>query len=276
MKCFYTIDNQEYEFEIEGNFFLGEDTVLFKKEGNVLEDCEWEDEGFSIINLFSKEEFGSLKHKITEVLKEIIKEQKIPINESFTIENYHKYVKTDKEHQLVIGKTRFLTFETLQLDKAKLIETVAKQLGKTLQIDNPLLEEEIVILRINRPASLDINPFHRDGYLDIWEKVLNVWIPIAGCSGKSSLPVLPGSHYWNEKDIVRTSAKGASINGLTYHVPAILSYKDGLNSIRPNPKYGEGLIFTPFLIHGGAFNTHTDTTRVSLELRLYFNNSSNV
>ena len=36
--------------------------------------------------------------------------------------------------------------------------------------------------------------------------------------------------------------------------------------IRPNPKLGEALIFTPFLIHGAAVN-NSDLTRISLELR---------
>ena len=36
--------------------------------------------------------------------------------------------------------------------------------------------------------------------------------------------------------------------------------------IRPNPKETEALVFTPYLIHGAAFND-SNNTRVALELR---------
>ena len=34
--------------------------------------------------------------------------------------------------------------------------------------------------------------------------------------------------------------------------------KNGLKMKRPNPKYGESLIFTPFLVHGSAINENKD------------------
>ena len=38
---------------------------------------------------------------------------------------------------------------------------------------------------------------------------------------------------------------------------------------RPNPGLNEVLVFSPYLIHGGAFNQQTDATRVSLEMRFW-------
>ena len=42
-----------------------------------------------------------------------------------------------------------------------------------------------------------------------------------------------------------------------------------LTLVRPNPGPNEVLVFSPYLIHGGAFNQQTDTTRVSLEMRFW-------
>ena len=77
-----------------------------------------------------------------------------------------------------------------------------------------------------------------------------------------------GSHLIPENDILRTESKGAKINGNVYYVPCILETKTGAITMeRPNPKAGEALLFTPYLIHGAADNQTKDTTRVSLELR---------
>jgi ectoine hydroxylase-related dioxygenase (phytanoyl-CoA dioxygenase family) len=270
MWCEFSIDGVPYKIEVEGEFFAGKDEVLFTEKGSVIEHCSWLKEGYAVVPVLNEEEFTALKKNIQSILLRIIRENGIEVDEHFTLENYHHYVRTDEQHQSVIEKTRFLTFRDFNIDMERVVARFSEAVGKTLHRTNPRLPEEIIIMRINRPSSLDINPFHRDGYLDIWERVLNSWIPVAGCSDESSLPVLPGSHFWNEKDIVRTEAKGARLNGLQYHVPAVISYAGGLKAIRPNPMYGEAMIFTPFLIHGAALNKQKDTTRVSLELRLYY------
>ncbi|HSZ25341.1 MAG TPA: phytanoyl-CoA dioxygenase family protein [Cytophagaceae bacterium] len=271
MICEFSIDGSVFNVEVQGDFFQGKDQVLFSEKGNVIEHCPWLKEGFTMATIFEEQEFTQFKSTIGMVLLKILAENKIPTDENFSLETYHRYVLSDAQHQSVIEKTRFLTFADFNFDMEKLVDKFSKIVGKKIQKMNPKLPEEIVILRINRPSSLDINPFHRDGYLSIWENVLNVWIPVAGCTEKSSLPVIPGSHYWNEKDILRTRAKGARIQDLSYHVPAIVSYKDGLHAVCPNPRYGQALLFTPFLIHGAALNRQKDVTRVSLELRLHYN-----
>ena len=130
------------------------------------------------------------------------------------------------------------------------------------------LEKTHIQIRISRPNSLDINPPHRDSYLSYYQNIINIWIPIHGCNSLSSLPVLPGSHLIPENEILRTESKGAKINGNIYYVPCILKTKEGnMHLIRPNPKEGEALVFTPYLIHGSAVNKNSDMTRVSLELR---------
>ena len=78
---------------------------------------------------------------------------------------------------------------------------------------------------------------------------------------------MPKSHLLKESQIYKTKNKGAKINGLPYHVPCILKTSSGnIKMIRPNPKEGDAIFFTPFLIHGAAFN-RSQNTRIGMELR---------
>jgi hypothetical protein len=269
MYCHFTLDGQPFDFEIEGELETPSDEVLFLNKDQHLRDLPWMDKGYTRVPLFDPGEFSRFQKSIFAILKKIGKELQFSLPAYSPLENYHHQVNSDKLHQKVIEKTRFLTVEDFNIDIEELASRLSEKTGKKLSVHNPLLTEEIIILRINRPGSYDINPFHRDGYLDIWKNVLNVWIPIAGCGPLSNLSLIPGSHLWNEKDVVRTKSGGASINGQRYHVPAVVSSTHGLNAVRSDVQYGEALIFTPYIIHGAAFNRTDDTTRMSLELRFY-------
>ncbi len=269
MHCQLTIDGQPFSFPLEGEFRWGRDEVLFEKHRGVISGCDWQEQGYSVFPLLDKKEQEQLRESIRQVLIRILVELNIAAPETFRLEDYHQYVRSQALHGQVISKTRFLTYAGLGIDFGEMALRIARHTGHRLSLQNPLLEKEIIILRISRPQLLDINPPHRDGYLDLWEDVLNVWVPVAGSNAHSSLPVIPGSHHWNEKDVLRTEARGAAINGLRYHVPGIVQSRYGLNLIRPNPAYGEALLFTPFLIHGAAINQNPGTTRMALELRFY-------
>lgn len=265
--CHLTIDGQPRAFALEGEFFWGEDEQLFSLANSPIAGTEWEADGFARYRLMHDGEYDRLLDSIRRILFRIGAGLGVELPDDFRLEQYHRYFSTEELHQQVIQQTRFLTFRDFDLDFAEWCRRVGVFVGHPLQLENPLLPEEIVILRISRPNSLDINPLHRDGYLDIWANVLNLWIPVAGCDDHSSLPVIPGSHLWTEKNIRRTAAKGARINGLRYHVPGIIGATGGLHLVRPDPSYGEALLFTPFLVHGAAINENPDTTRLSLELR---------
>ena len=132
-----------------------------------------------------------------------------------------------------------------------------------------MLKKEVVILRINRPQSFDFNPLRRDGYLEVWENTINIWISIVVYNLKSSLPIIPGSHLINEKNIMKTNIRSAKLNKKVYNVPAIAKIEGGIKLIRPNPPNENALIFSPFLIHGSAHNNNKSKTRISLEIRLF-------
>ncbi|MBC6611063.1 hypothetical protein H8B15_09020 [Hymenobacter sp. BT507] len=78
----------------------------------------------------------------------------------------------------------------------------------------------------------------------------------------SSLTLAP------ESRTERTSG-GAIYNGTTYSVPALNGANEPLELVRPNPGPDEVLLFSPYLLHGGALNLNADATRISLEMRFW-------
>jgi hypothetical protein len=49
----------------------------------------------------------------------------------------------------------------------------------------------------------------------------------------------------------------------------VVSASRPLTLVRPNPRPNDVLVFSPYLIHGGAYNQERDRTRVSLEMRFW-------
>lgn len=268
-KCHLYLDGEPFNFEVNGDFFWGADEVLFEEKNNVISKVDWKEKGYSVVSVFSNEEFESLKNSIKNNLLRAFKDNGVEVDEDvFELEKYHKFVTSNELHNKIISITRNLEVSDFDLDLDKIAQRFGDILGYKLSTFVPELGKSHVQIRISRPNSLDINPPHKDGYLSYWKDILNVWIPIVGCNEKSSLPVFPESHLINEKDVLRTESKGAEINGNTYYVPCILEVRDKeMKMVRPNPKPGEALIFSPFLIHGAAINGNKDLTRISLELR---------
>jgi hypothetical protein len=267
MNCVLTIDEKVFSYAVEGVIAEGRDEVLFEHYDWTLKNTSWKEDGYQVIDLLNTNQFQCIKDSARDVLRHIVSD--VTENDTSNLEliDYHKFV-NNEQHQGVLERTRELRYNDLDIDREHISQRVERELGLPVAENNPFLKREILILRISRPQTLDINPPHRDGYLDVWKRTINLWIPIDGCSRKSSLPVMPGSHLMNEMSVTRTEAQKAKIEGRTYQVPAILKTAAGMNFIRPNPNYGEALIFTPFLLHGSSINEQADETRISLELRL--------
>lgn len=261
--CTVNINGVNKSFEVEGDFFWGEDECLFNPNDNVISKTNWVDKGYTITHLLSDEDFTRLKQSVKNTFIRILKENDIEVAEDFELEHYHRYVTTNDLHNKIIFKTRELTNDDFDFDLEKIVEKCTALVGYELASYNPELGRAHVQLRVNRPQSLDINPLHRDGYIGVYKNCINIWIPMAGCNLKSNLPMLPGSHLVNEKDILRTANRGAKINGNVYNVPCIMDVKGGLNLVREEIKDGDGIVFTPFLIHGAAFNENPDLTQIT-------------
>lgn len=221
------------------------------------------------MNVFNDNEFKELSNSIRKNIIEGIQLSNIEFDyKKFELKSYHKVITNDKDHLKVINHTKNLRVSDFEIDFDSLAAKFSENVNAPLTPYIKELKRSHIQIRINRPNSLDINPPHRDGYLSYWKNILNVWIPIEGCNEKSSLPIIPKSHLIPELKIFRTKSKGAYINGNNYYVPCILKTTEGdLKMIRPNPVKGEALIFSPFLIHGAAFNFNEDTTRIAIELR---------
>jgi len=57
------------------------------------------------------------------------------------------------------------------------------------------------------------------------------------------------------------------VNGASYTIPAVVGAKRPLDVVRPNPTSDQVLVFSPYLIHGGAVNFDEAQTRISVEMR---------
>ena len=262
------IDDDEVEFDLTGEEpKFGPDEVLASREMDILGKTSWYQEGYTVARLFSDEEMGRLKRSVTARVGGVLAAKGIADLGDFTLERYHEYVRSDAMHRSVIEVTRELTMADIDFEFEAFVRRVSETIGHPLKSTNDILRRSFLIVRINRPRSLDYNPPHKDGYLPLWQRTVNLWVPIAGVNAHSSLPMVAGSHLLSESVIKRTTG-GAVLNGMPYRVPAIVEWDGHRKMVRPTVKEGEALVFSPLIIHGCAKNLQSDVTRVALELRL--------
>lgn len=272
----YNLDNREFELEIEDSnvFENGKNEIVSCQDTDITFSQKWYEKGYSEEDLFSIEEFNNIKNGINESVKKIISEELNIEVEHFRLEDYHTYVKNDEDHFKVISKTRRLFNKDFNVPMSFIVERLSKILNVSLSDIEPISQQKMhIIVRINRPKSNDFNPPHKDIYesYDNDEeliKFVNFWIPIAGVSDKSNLPLVEGSHRLNEQDISRTFS-GGQTKANKYRVRMIKSWKKDNKLVRSNVKYGQVLMFSSHLIHGLAYNADDQKTRVALELRLF-------
>lgn len=276
----YQINGNNYTVSIEGSPVLqfGKDEVLSKADSDITFGQSWYDEGFTEVDLLNEEEFIGLKKGLVNSIEEIIQKELSIVPESFNLENYHHFVKDDASHYKIVSKTRDLFEEDFKFPITQLISRLGDKLGFNLTDVDPATKKKLhIIVRINRPQSNDYNPPHKDIYEgvdndSIIPQFVNFWIPIAGVTNKSSLPLAPKSHKVNEKLISRTF-DGGMMEGNKYRVRMIKSWGGDNGFIRSNVQNGQVLIFSSHLIHGLAINNESDKTRIALEFRLFKDNA---
>lgn len=267
-------DKRSFSIENAPDFNYGKNEVLSKKETDVTFEQPWYKEGFVEAEFLNEKEFSTLVSGLTESIKKIIEKETSINTEGFTLENYHHFIKEDADHYKVVSKTRDLFHDDFNFPVMELLPRLEKQLNfKLTDIDPHTKVKAHIIVRVNRPKSTDYNPPHKDIY-EGWDiekyipQFVNFWIPIAGVTGNSNLPIAPKSHLINEDKVLRTF-EGGKIEGNKYRVRMIKSW-DGDNKLeRAKVKYGQVLIFSSHLIHGLAVNDEQDKSRVALEFRLY-------
>jgi len=256
----YSEINKEYihYHELMNNSKWGEDFIMLNKDTNLLQNTNFDDKGYSILNIENFE----------DLLQNLIKTQIFKItNKEFNLSDYHKVI-TNEEHNIILNSMPYK--KDINKDIKKFCEYIEKYLSNILNYKIKIFNGDLWF-RICRPTSIcenDFNPCHKDVYLDFYRNIVNIYLPIVGSNELSSLTIQPGSHKWNE-NLTKITQGGAYFpsNNKKYSVDAIVASKQPLKMIRPNPNKGQILLFSPYLIHGCASNYNLDITRISLEVR---------
>jgi hypothetical protein len=264
----YRVNDTWLEYEAEGHRAYGNNTTLLRHAVDLTANTAWNKKGFTIEKLFPSNEYAVFKREIYALLISLWKEAGLSISDDFLLDQYHTLIQHPDEHFAAVEKTKLISTTQFPLGIAILERRISQLCNINLIAKNPFDDQSVFHFRVIRPQSKDNNPLHRDVWLEDYESCINLYIPIAGSNALSSLILLPESHYWPESRIERTMS-GAHINGIKFNVPAVTAIDGDFTIERPDPQENEMLLFSPYLIHGGAINLNTNKTRISIELRLW-------
>ena len=264
----YQVNNTTLRYQAEGEKLRGPENVLLDHAIDLTKKTTWSEQGFSIQPLFNIETYSVFENRVHELL--IHKWQCAGLNPSslFSLDQYHTIIRDFAHHLQTIEKTKLLNVGDFPVDIKILEERISEICQVKLEVKNPFDNQSVFHFRIIRPNTNDNNPLHRDVWLEDYDNCINLYIPIAGSNEDSSLILIPGSHRWAESKIEKTKM-GAIINGVKFNVPAVTAIHSDFTAVRPNPGKNEVLIFSPYMIHGGAINLHPTKTRISIEVRLW-------
>ena len=263
-------DGEQVSYDVRGATVWGDDRVLVEEDDNLVAAAPWAADGFTIAPFLPPDAFRALCDGVRGIIIDCIRQTGLEVPDHLDLARYHEIVTTDHAHQAVADLTRrCFPVTRLSLPVAAIERRISEIVGIGVTCVPPHTEfPPHFCVRVVRPRSGDNNPPHRDVWLDRLRHAINIYAPLAGSSAQSSLPLVPGSHLWRESDIERT-ADGALVNDIVYTVPCVVSARKPLTLVRPDPAPNEVLVFSPYLIHGGAFNQQTARTRVSLEMRFW-------
>lgn len=265
---FFEIGSETLRYEIEGETAYGPDQVLLRQDDNLVHGTVWDQQGFTIEKFLEPALFDQLIAGTEELIHRLVNQHDEGKAPKFKLKDYHRYV-NDELHAKVITELRDgFDMGELPILVDHIESRVSEVCGVPVTSVNPKLPFHRFYIRIVRPQKSDNNPPHRDVWLDYYRNCVNIYVPISGSNERSALPIVPGSHYWSEANIERTSG-GAKIKGFSYRVPSVTGSKIALKFIRPNPGRNEFVVFSPYLIHGGGSNEGATETRSSIEMRFF-------
>jgi hypothetical protein len=264
----YEINDVAISYEPENLRQWGDDIVLLHQAVDLTKNTSWADAGFTICPLFEEPIATTFHNKCRELLLSSWRKAGLDVPTHFDLVGYHSLAPDLATHLAAVEQTKLIDVQDFPVPIQKLEQRISEICGRQLRVKNPFDNQSIFHFRVIRPNSTDNNPLHRDVWLEDYDDCINLYIPIAGSSPLSSLILVPGSHRWPESKVQRTVG-GAVMNGLKFNVPAVTAIAGTFDVLRPDPKPNEVLIFSPYLIHGGAVNLQTDRTRISVEIRLW-------
>lgn len=264
----YTVEGHTIRYLVQGESETGEDYCLLADQTDLTAGTAWSGKGYTIEPLFEKDLYAMFRQESIALLHRCWESAGLALPENFAPEKYHTIVPDQQTHLRAIEQTKLLTTDRFPVDISLVEDHISALCGRRLVAKNPFDDQQIFHFRVIRPRHGDNNPLHRDVWLEDYSDCINLYIPIAGSNALSSLILVPGSHRWKESRLQKTVG-GAVINGQQFNVPAVSDIYGTYELVRPNPKPAEVLIFSPYLVHGGAANLNKDITRVSIELRLW-------
>lgn len=264
----YSVNGISLTYEALGNRNFGENVVMIDRAIDLTRQTEWHKDGFSVEDLFDFTTYTSFREQTHELLINRWKQAGLHVDRDFPLEQYHSQIRDLNMHLEALEKTKLLSVADFPISIKHMEERISRICNAQLIAKNPYDGQSVFHFRVIRPNRGDNNPLHRDVWLEDYDNCINLYIPVAGSDERSSLVLLPGSHRWPESRIERTES-GATINGLKFNVPAVTAIEGLYETARPDPKENQVLVFSPYLIHGGSANLNNDTTRISIELRLW-------
>jgi hypothetical protein len=264
----YVVNDVVISYDPENARQWGDDLVLLDQAVDLTKNTRWASNGFTISRLFEEPIATTFQINCYNLLINSWRNAGLNIPDSFALDQYHMVVKDFATHLVAVEHTKLIDVANFPLAIEILEARISALCGSRLRAKNPFDNQSVFHFRVIRPNSTDNNPLHRDVWLDDYDNCINLYIPIAGSSALSALILVPESHRWPESKVERTVG-GAVINGMKFNVPAVTAIAGNYEVVRPDPRPNEVLIFSPYLIHGGAVNLQKDRTRISIEIRLW-------
>jgi len=231
----------------------------------------WSKAGYVVSHLFEEDIFTRFEAQTRTQLIRLWRESGLSVPNDFQLDQYHILASTQASHLAAVAKTKLISIANFPIPIKLMEDRIGELCNVPLMAKNPFDRQSVFHFRVVRPHSQDNNPLHRDVWLADYADCINLYIPVAGSNECSSLTLIPGSHHWPENKTTRTK-EGAIIDGIQYNVPAVTEIREPYEIVRPNPGRNEVLVFSPYLIHGGAVNLNPAQTRISMELRLWKKN----
>ena len=254
---------------VEGPSLPADEQVLLATGSDLTAGAPWAAAGFVVAPWLGDGPTETLRAGLAELLRTALRRIGLAVTTDFDVAHYHRLIAGDQaRHLAVIAQTKEYSVGQLPVPVGLLEARVGALCGRPVQVHNPHTQEQVFHLRIVRPGRADHNPLHRDAWMPRYRGGLNIYAPVAGSTAVSSLSLVPGSHHWPESLVERT-AEGALYHGTPYQVPGAKSSRVPLTAVRPHPGPDEVLVFSPYLLHGGATNLNEDATRISLEMRFW-------
>ncbi|MEQ9440369.1 MAG: hypothetical protein RIG62_15045 [Cyclobacteriaceae bacterium] len=256
-------------YEVAGARRFGPDEVLLAGHDDLTQTTDWAETGYQVAPFLSNDAFQTFMSGVQALFQSFFQKAGISMPEEAALDQYHQLTHFDDvQHLAIVNQAKLLENKKFPIPVRLLEERVSELCRVPVKAHNPHNNEQVFHFRIIRPQRNDNNPLHRDVWLPEYHDAINIYVPVCGSNTLSSLTLVPGSHQWREAMVERT-IQGAKVGEVQFNVPAVTDARASLELIRPDPKTNEVLVFSPYLVHGGAINFNEDVTRISLEMRFW-------